>query len=177
MATNNLKISAKWPILSTPNRLCDSAQGYLGNKSYEIVGRVQYRHPAGGVWDEWYLSLGGDRWAWLAEAQGRFYVTYEMPLSGSMTVPTFDEIEVGQTYNLGPKLGIFKVGEKNVGTAASAEGEIPWHFAPGAAMRFADLYGPAAAFATLDYSEPETRIYVGNEMSLSDLEDDAELSD
>ena len=47
-----------------------------------------------------------------------------------MTVPTFDEIEVGQTYNLGPKLGIFKVGEKNVGTAASAEGEIPWHFAP-----------------------------------------------
>jgi len=156
-------------LVDTESPLRLGAQGHLGNKSYEIVGRVQYRHTAGGVWDEWYLSMGGDRWGWLAEAQGRFYVTYAVPRRDSMTLPTFDEIEVGQSYNLGPKVGVLKVAEKNVGTAASAEGEIPWHFQPGAAMRFADLYGHDSAFATLDYSEAETQFYLGKEMSLADL--------
>lgn len=156
-------------LVDTESPLRLGAQGHLGNKSYEIVGRVQYRHPAGGVWDEWYLAMGGDRWGWLAEAQGRFYVTFAMSLRESMTLPSFDEIEVGQSYNLGPKVGLLKVGEKNVGTAASAEGEIPWHFQPGAAMRFADLYGAAGAFATLDYSEAETQIYLGKELALADL--------
>ena len=156
-------------LVDTESPLRLGAQGHLGNKSYEIVGRVQYQHPAGGVWDEWYLSLGGDRWGWLAEAQGRFYVTYSVPLRGSAAVPTFDEVEVGSAYNLGPKIGVLEVGEKNVGTAASAEGEIPWQFRPGAAMRFVDLYGAEGAFATLDYSEAETQIFLGNEMSLADL--------
>jgi hypothetical protein len=142
--------------------------GTYRGKTYDIVGRVQYRHPAGGVWDEWYLSFGGNRWGWLAEAQGRFYVTYEVPLHSSTEVPSFDQLDVGQAYNLG-KIGVLKVGERNEAIAASAEGEIPWQFKPGATVRFADLYGPHAQFATLDYSDAEPRIYVGAEVSIADL--------
>jgi hypothetical protein len=145
--------------------------GLSGNyrgKNYELVGRVQYQHPAGGVWDEWYMAFGGDRWGWLAEAQGRFYVTFGVPLHSSIGVPAFEQIKAGQSYNLG-KIGVLKVGERNEAVAASAEGEIPWQFKPGAAVRFADLYGPQAQFATLDYSDAEPRIYVGAEVALVDL--------
>jgi hypothetical protein len=143
-------------------------QGNYRGKNYEIVGRVQYQHPAGGVWDEWYMAFGGDRWGWLAEAQGRFYVTFEVPLRGSIGVPAFDQLDVGQAYNLG-KIGVLKVGERNEAAAASAEGEIPWQFKPRAPVRFADLYGPHAQFATLDYSDAEPRIYVGAEVSIGEL--------
>jgi Domain of unknown function (DUF4178) len=143
-------------------------QGNYRGKNYEIVGRVQYQHPAGGVWDEWYMAFGGDRWGWLAEAQGRFYVTFEVPLRASIGVPAFDQLDVGQAYNLG-KIGVLKVGERNEAVAASAEGEIPWQFKPGAPVRFADLYGPHAQFATLDYSDAEPRIYVGAEVSIGEL--------
>ena len=143
-------------------------QGNYRGKNYEIVGRVQYQHPAGGVWDEWYMAFGGDRWGWLAEAQGRFYVTFEVPLHSSTSVPAFDQLEAGQAYNLG-KIGVLKVGERNEAVAASAEGEIPWQFKPGATVRFADLYGPQSQFATLDYSDAEPRIYVGVELALDDL--------
>jgi Zn finger protein HypA/HybF involved in hydrogenase expression len=143
-------------------------QGNYRGKNYEIVGRVQYQHPAGGVWDEWYMAFGGDRWGWLAEAQGRFYVTFEVPLRSSIGVPAFDELDAGQAYNLG-KIGVLKVGERNQAVAASAQGEIPWQFKPGASLRFADLYGPHAQFATLDYSDAEPRIYVGAEVSIDEL--------
>jgi hypothetical protein len=143
-------------------------QGNYRGKNYEIVGRVQYQHPTGGVWDEWYMAFGGDRWGWLAEAQGRFYVTFEVPLRGSIGIPAFDQLDAGQAYNLG-KIGVLKVGERNEAVAASAEGEIPWQFKPGTPVQFADLYGPHAQFATLDYSDAEPRIYVGAEVSLSEL--------
>jgi hypothetical protein len=143
-------------------------QGNYRGKNYEIVGRVQYQHPAGGVWDEWYMAFGGDRWGWLAEAQGRFYVTFEVPLRSSINLPAFDQLEAGQAYNLG-KIGVLKVGERNEAAAASAEGEIPWLFKPRASVRFADLYGPHAQFATLDYSDAEPRIYVGAEVSIDEL--------
>ncbi len=144
-------------------------QGSFRGKRFEIVGRVQYQHPAGGVWDEWYMVFGGQRWGWLAEAQGRFYVTFDVPLGQSAAVPPFEELLVGQTYNLGPKVGTLKVGEKNDAVAASAEGEIPWSFRPGAAVRFADLYGSEGRFATLDYSDAEPHIYLGDEVGLPDL--------
>jgi Domain of unknown function (DUF4178) len=156
-------------LVDTQSPLRIGLQGNYRGKNYELVGRVQYQHPAGGVWDEWYMAFGGDRWGWLAEAQGRFYVTFEVPLRSSVGVPAFEQLEAGQSYNLGDKIGVLKVGEKNEAVAASAQGEIPWQFKPGAAVRFADLYGPESRFATLDYSDDAARIYVGVELALLDL--------
>jgi hypothetical protein len=156
-------------LAQTESPLRLGLHGVYRGKAYDILGRVQYQHPAGGVWDEWYLAFGGERWGWLAEAQGRFYVTFEVPLKSTINLPGFDQLEVGQHYNLGGKIGVLKVGEKNSAVAASAEGEIPWAFRPGASLQFADLYGPNSQFATLDYSDTEPRIYVGTEVPLSDL--------
>jgi hypothetical protein len=156
-------------LVETQSPLRMGLQGNYRGKNYDVVGRVQYQHPAGGVWDEWYLAFGGNRWGWLAEAQGRFYVTFEVPLHSSTAIPAFDQLDVGQAYNLGDKIGVLKVGEKNEAVAASAEGEIPWQFKPGATLRFADLYGQHQQFATLDYSDADPRIYVGSEVPIVDL--------
>ena len=94
-------MSARSPTSSS--RESPLRMGLNGNyrgKNYEIVGRVQYQHPAGGVWDEWYLAFGGDRWGWLAEAQGRFYVTFEVPIRSSTDVPTFDQLRSGSSLQL-----------------------------------------------------------------------------
>ncbi len=148
-------------LVDTQSPLRLGLSGNYRGKNYELVGRVQYQHPAGGVWDEWYMSFGGERWGWLAEAQGRFYVTFEVPLHSSTDVPPFEQLEAGQSYNLGPKIGVLKVGERNEAVAAAAQGEIPWQFKPGSPVRFADLYGQNDRFATLDYTEDEPKIYIG----------------
>ena len=73
------------------------ARGITGKwkgKSFTITGRVRYRHSGGGAWDEWYLSFSGERWGWLAEAQGKFSLTVQRRLSKGSRLPEFDDINV-----------------------------------------------------------------------------------
>src|SRR5687768_5823737 len=44
--------------------------------AFELTGRAQLGHAAGGIWDEWYAAFANGGWGWLAEAQGRFYLTF-----------------------------------------------------------------------------------------------------
>ena len=56
-------------LVDTDSPLQVGAEGEVKGKRYEITGRTQYRHSAGGIWDEWYVAFeGGERWGWLAEA-------------------------------------------------------------------------------------------------------------
>ena len=62
---------------------------------YEITGRVQIQHEAGGIWDEWYVAFrDGKRWGWLAEAQGRYYLTFPKKLSADHPIPEIADLQV-----------------------------------------------------------------------------------
>ncbi len=52
---------------------------YDGNR-FELTGRAQIKHGAGGFWDEWYATFSNGWTGWLAEAQGKFYMTFYRPL-------------------------------------------------------------------------------------------------
>ena len=152
-------------LFDTRSPLALGLRGKWKGVAFELVGRVQLRHQAGGIWDEWYAHLADGRWGWLAEAQGRFHLTFEAKLSG--TVPELSELRVGQ-----PVPGLdepFVVAEVGTGTVAGARGEIPWRAVPGAEVRFADLSGPGGTFATLDRSEDVPRLYAGQDVTLADL--------
>ena len=138
-------------LIETRSPLALGVSGKFRGKGFEIVGRVQYRHPAGGVWDEWYLSMPGEKIGWLAEAQGRFYLLFGKPAKVLGRIPSFDSLELGEKFDLGQSLGTITVAEKGIATAGSAEGEIPWEFRPGAEHRFADLSGPQKTFATIEF--------------------------
>jgi hypothetical protein len=138
---------------------------YAGRK-FALVGRTQMRHPSGGVWDEWYLALEDGRWGWLAEAQGRFYLTFKHAVN--VPIPPPESLAVGGTVNLGDQ-GLWMVSEVSQGTFAAAEGEIPWEVELEGTYPFADLSAPNGAFATLDYSETPPLFFTGREIPFEDL--------
>lgn len=153
-------------LVDTGSPLGLGASGTFAGRAFTLAGRVQLKHPLGGVWDEWYLALDDGRWGWLAEAQGRFYLTFTQDPHGSL--PTADSLQAGGLADLGPA-GLWTVGEISEAAFHTAEGEIPWAVEPGATYRFADLSGRNGAFATLDYSEDPPLFFLGREIPLADL--------
>ena len=71
-------------------------QGRYEGVPFELTGRAQLRHEAGGVWDEWYAAFDDGQWGWLAEAQGKFYLTVKKEASG---LPPYDVLQIGGTYD------------------------------------------------------------------------------
>jgi hypothetical protein len=153
-------------LVDTGSPLGLGASGTYTGRAFTLAGRVQLKHPLGGVWDEWYLALDDGRWGWLAEAQGRFYLTFTQTPHGLL--PPADTLQPGGLADLGPD-GLWTVGELSVATFHSAEGEIPWAVEPGGTYRFADLSGRNGAFATLDFSEDPPLFFLGREIALADL--------
>lgn len=129
-------------------------------RGFRITGRTQLRHQAGGVWDEWYAYFDDGRWGWLAEAQGRYYVTFPVK---DAKVPARDELQLGER--------VWDLVVSEIGTAqvASAEGELPWRPAPDESYDYADLTGAKLEFATIDYSEEPPLFFLGHETSLEKL--------
>jgi hypothetical protein len=153
-------------LVDTGSPLGLGASGRYTGRAFTLAGRVQLKHPLGGVWDEWYLALDDGRWGWLAEAQGRFYLTFTQTPHGAL--PAAGNLQAGGLADLGPD-GLWTVGELSDATFHSAEGEIPWAVEPGGTYRFADLSGRNGAFATLDYSEDPPLFFLGREVTLAEL--------
>lgn len=131
---------------------------YRGN-GFRITGRSQLRHQAGGVWDEWYAAFDDGRWGWVAEAQGRYYVTFKV----GDEAPAYESIDLGRVID---GLTIAEIGRAEL---ISAEGELPWRPEPGYAYAYADLTGTDRRFATIDYSEDPPVVFKGHEVGLRDL--------
>ncbi|MGA9996241.1 MAG: DUF4178 domain-containing protein [Pyrinomonadaceae bacterium] len=136
---------------------------------FELTGRTQLGHQMGGMWDEWYAAFSDGRWGWLAEAQGRFYLTFQQSVPEQQRIPSFDNLELGHAVGAMPGSVPFVVAEKGIARTLGAKGEIPWRVVPGETYAYADLSGQGRAFATLDYSEPQPLVFVGEEVTLAEL--------
>lgn len=154
-------------LVETGSPLALGVEGRFAGRRFNLVGRTQMQHPMGGVWDEWYLALEDGRWGWLAEAQGRLYLTFQQILK--VVVPGTENLVPGLDLDLGDQ-GRWQVAEVSLGTFASAEGEIPWTVELGGRYPFADLAGANGAFATLDYGEEPPLLFTGRQTSLEELQ-------
>ena len=160
-------------LIDTNTPLRRGLSGKFNKRRFTVLGRVQYSHPAGGTWNEWYLAFSGDKWGWLSEAQGKFHLMFSRKLSSSRTLPDFDEMQIGSQVRLGKSE--FTLAEKGVAKTLAAEGDIPWLFRPGVEHQFADLSGPDGVFATFEYGD-RPAAYVGKEVTLKQLElDDVQV--
>src|SRR5436190_1803239 len=88
-----LAIQDPGPPVKTDSPLSIGLAGKYNGKSFRLTGRAQMRHALGGVWDEWYAAFSDNKWGWLAEAQGRFYMSFEEPLK---ELPDFNSLVVGE---------------------------------------------------------------------------------
>jgi len=156
-------------LVETGSPLNVGLRGVYQGVPFEMTGRAQLGHQAGGVWDEWYAAFQDGRWGWLAEAQGRFYLTFHLSLPEQSLIPPFEEIQLGAPVAALPTSVPLTVAETGVATQLGAQGEIPYKLTPGAEYEYADLSGPHGMFATLDYSESPPTVFVGREVTLADL--------
>ncbi|HYO62943.1 MAG TPA: DUF4178 domain-containing protein [Pyrinomonadaceae bacterium] len=142
-------------------------RGVYRGTAFELTGRAQLGHASGGMWDEWYATFADGRTGWLAEAQGRFHLTYRTPRA--VAVPPFAQLSAGQVVPGIPVAVPLVVAEKGQARALAAEGEIPYRLVPGATYLFADLSGQGGTFATIDYGDEPPTVYVGREVALAEL--------
>ena len=156
-------------LVETGSPLDVGLTGAYQGTPFTLTGRAQLRHEAGGIWDEWYALFADGRWGWLAEAQGRFYLTFQRPLD-THSVPPFEMLQLGQPVpSLSGAAAPLVVAEKGLAQALGAKGEIPYTLLPGATYYYADLSGPRGEFATLDYGDIPPNFYVGREVPFEQL--------
>jgi DNA-directed RNA polymerase subunit RPC12/RpoP len=148
-------------LIDTGSPLAVGVPGKYKGNGFRISGRTQLRHQAGGVWDEWYAAFDDGQWGWLAEAQGRFYVTFRT----TGEAPPLDQLVLGSVSSI-DGLTVAEIGE---GRLASAEGELPWTPEADSAYPYADLTGSERRFATIDYSEESPVVFKGEETTLAEL--------
>lgn len=157
-------------LAQTDSPLQIGLRGKYRGVPFEITGRTQYRHTAGGVWDEWYAAFrDGQRWGWIAEAQGRVYLTFPQDeLPKGTELPRLSDLAVDAEVLL-PKFGAMRVAEIGTGSVLSAEGELPSVPKPGEPIHFADLSGKGRRFATLDESDGHPVLYAGGVVTFEQL--------
>src|ERR1700722_13808764 len=114
-------------LVETASPLDIGVNGRFGGVPFELTGRTQFAHPAGGVWDEWYAAFADGRWGWIAEQRGEFYLTFAKPVPDGL--PAYDRLRLGQKLDVGDGL-MLTVAEKNRGKTAGARGEIPYRVVP-----------------------------------------------
>lgn len=136
---------------------------------FEITGRAQLSHQAGGMWDEWYGAFQNGQWGWIAEAQGRYYVTFQQPALQQATLPSFDALTPGQPVTAFGPTYPFVVAEKGWAKALGAKGEIPYKLTPGEMTAYVDIAGPQGMFGTIDYSEERPLVFLGREVPFHEL--------
>jgi hypothetical protein len=147
-------------LVDTGSPLRRDLPGKIRGNGFRIVGRTQMRHALGGVWDEWYAAFDSGQWGWLAEAQGKYYLTVRKDAQG---LPPYNVLQIGGMF------GEMKVVELASATVISGEGEIPFRVEPGSTYRYADLAGANRRFGTIDYSEDPPLLFEGEETTLADL--------
>jgi len=156
-------------LVDTGSPLDVGLTGQHHGVAFELTGRAQLGHEAGGVWDEWYAAFADGRWGWLAEAQGRFYLTFELSFPEQSSLPSFEALQLGHPVAAIPLSVPLVVAEKGQARTISAKGEIPWRLIPNETYAYADLSGPGESFATIDYSQTPPLVFVGKEVTLAEL--------
>jgi Zn finger protein HypA/HybF involved in hydrogenase expression len=153
-------------LVETESPLDVGIKGRWAGQPFTLTGRAQLQHPAGGVWDEWYLSLPEGKWGWLAEAQGKFYLTFDVAPPDQPR--TYEDAQLGQAIVTADGVRLV-VAEKNTAALGGARGEIPTRLEPGKAHPFVDLSGPNGLFGTIDWSSGKASAYLGREVTLDEL--------
>ncbi len=156
-------------IAESESPLKINLKGAFKENKFELTGHAQLKHELGGVWDEWYATFSNGWVGWLAEAQGKFYLTFYQPLKSGVRVPDFENLQPGQTVSEIPNNTPLMVTEKGTATAVAADGEIPYKLIPNERSNYADLAGKDGAFATIDYSANPPWVFAGQEVSLADI--------
>jgi hypothetical protein len=135
--------------------------GVFERRHFTVVGRLRKAWEEGS-WNEWCVLIEDQSFAWLAEAQGDWVMTFEQPAAALDGVPeaaAAARAEPGNSWRIGGRA--FQVSDIKEVSCAAAEGELPSAFSIGEAALSIDLRGAGLEFATVEFRRGERRAYVG----------------
>lgn len=162
-------------LVDIPSPFHIDGTGSLGEGRFRIAGRLQYDrvNAASAPWQEVFIEWMNGSWSWLAQAQGRLYLTSLW--QGPLHLPSYGQALPGTPIVLGQTT--LYVTERGARRTLSGQGELPFAIRPGTTEWYADLSGPGGAFGTIDYGDGSAppQLYVGRELHPSQLHLDAHL--
>jgi len=141
-------------------------QGRYKGRNFEVIGRIQLQFDAG-FWNEWHLDWGGKS-AWLGETNGIYAFTERAELKEEEKNIKFEDFLLGKYVRLQGKP--FYAKDIQDGICVSGEGELPFAFQSAYRAPVIDLVDKENSFATLDFSEEEPILFLGNFCEFKDLE-------
>ncbi|MCG8418343.1 MAG: DUF4178 domain-containing protein [Proteobacteria bacterium] len=153
-------------LVQTRSPLSLWLSGQYQGVGFQLTGRAQIRHGAGGVWDEWYMAFDNGAWGWLAEAQGAFYLTFRQPEAGPIDPQS---LHAGHPIQVGIPPRSMVVAETSEAEILAGRGEIPYRLEVGRRYWYVDLSGPGGAFGTLDFGEQPPGFFLGAQVTLDQL--------
>jgi hypothetical protein len=152
---------ADLPPDSSPIQL--NTEGIYHNKAFAVAGRILYEYEQGG-WNEWHIIMNDGTNAWLSDAQAEYAVSFAVP---GQTLPTESQIQVGQQYTWSNQT--YTVTVITEAHYKGVEGELPFQYWDKTDVTFVDLRSQTGKFATLDYSDEQPALYLGEFVEFDDL--------
>lgn len=152
-------------------RLYRGATGTLRMERLDVLGRIRYGY-GGGFWDEWYVTIGHGRTAWITEDDHELAVQspYEGDVSAALGLSPGGRFVLDDTS--------FEVGEVGEAECVGVEGEVPKYVTTGERYRYLDassLDGRLSLGIELDADPPSA--FLGAWLVHADVQlDDDEAS-
>ena len=144
---------ADLPPDSSPIQL--NTEGIYRNKAFVVIGRILYEYEQGG-WNEWHAMMNDGSSAWLSDAQDEYAVSFA---ARAASLPAAANLQVGQQFTWNNERYTLSV--ITPANYRGVEGELPFQYWDKTQVTFADLRSATGKFATLDYSDPEPALYLG----------------
>lgn len=140
-------------------------RGEWKGRGFEIVGRVRVEW-AEGSWNEWCILYDAIVTGWLAEAQGLLMISFATKVDEKLSPDARD-------YVAGKQLQInrqrWTASDVKDVTCRASEGELPVAATPAAKRTSIDLFGPHSGFASIELSEGNAEVYIGEYVDFDDL--------
>jgi hypothetical protein len=102
--------------------------------------------------------------AWLSDAQNEYAVSFS---AKAQNLPPAPPVHVGQQFTWSHER--YTVSVVTPAHYRGVEGELPFEYWDKTDVTFVDLRTESGKFATLDYSDPEPALYLGEFVEFEDL--------
>ena len=139
-------------------------EGAYQNKSFVVIGRILYEYEQGG-WNEWHVVYNDGSNGWLSDAQLEYDLSWQRALPAEL--PPVNQIARGGKFQWDNH--VYEVTSLTRAHYKGVQGELPFQYWDKTDVKFADCRTHSGKFATLDYSDEQPTLYLGEFVEFDDL--------
>jgi len=140
-------------------------EGQYKGKSFQVIGRIIYEYEDGG-WNEWHIVFSDGSSGWLSDAQLQYAVSFWT--NPGRALPQSNAVQTNQKFEFGDVE--YRVSTMTVANYKGVEGELPFPFYGKKDMLFCDLRTAGRNFGTIDYSDGNPLLFLGEWVEFEELQ-------